>query len=148
MLLKGKQFLFSLIAVLTLIVVGFPIQTVLANNAKTTVTTSNVEGIASKGATFSDGTTYDPNGELPEASINQATDWADRKGEDATHFLQVGGQWLAIIVFIISAVMTLFGAIAGKVSKGLIGIFIAILMYTGITFAPLLIDFISQWLAS
>lgn len=98
--------------------------------------------------TYSDGSTYNPDDELPQVSIDQANDWADRRGEDATTFLQIGGQWLAIIVFIISAIMTLFGAIAGRISKGLIGIFIAIIMYTGITFAPLLIDFFSQWLAS
>ena len=146
MLLKGKQFLFALVTV-TFLFLAFPLQTVYAEGG-TTVTTSNVEGIKNKGAVYGDGSTYDPNAELPEASIDQATAWADRKGEDATHFLQVGGQWLSVIVFIISAVMTLFGAVAGKVSKGLIGIFIAIIMYTGITFAPMLIDFFSQWLAS
>lgn len=144
MLLKGKRFLFALLAAV-MVFAMMPIQSVHAE--VTTVTTSNVEGIRN-GASYGDGSAYDPNAELPEVSIDQATDWADRKGGDATNFLQVGGQWLAIIVFIISAVLTMFGAIAGKVSKGLIGIFLSIVMYTGITFAPMLIDFFSQWLAS
>lgn len=145
MLLKGKRFLFALLTAV-MVFAMMPIQHVHAEG--TTVTTSNVEGIRNGGVSFGDGSVYDPNSELPEVSIDQATDWADRKGGDATNFLQVGGQWLAIIVFIVSAVLTMFGAIAGKVSKGLIGIFLSIVMYTGITFAPMLIDFFSQWLAA
>jgi len=148
MLLKGKQLLFSLIALMALVVVSLPAQNVSATGSRTTVSTSVVEGIEKNGTVYGDGTGYNPNDELEDVSIAQATDWADRKGEDATHFLQVGGQWFSIIIFIVSAVMTLFGAIAGKVSKGLIGIFFSIIMYTGITFAPMLIDFFSQWLAS
>lgn len=145
MLLKGKQLLFALLTALMVFTI-MPTQMVHAEG--TTVTTSNVAGIENGGASYGDGTAYDPNAELPDVSIDQATDWADRKGEDATNFLQVGGQWIAVLVFIISAIMTVLGAVAGKVSKGLIGIFLSIVMYTGITFAPMLIDFFSQWLAS
>lgn len=148
MLLKGKQLLVSFLVAFTLVAAFGYTPVAHATGSGTKVTTSNVEGITSSKVTYGDGTSYDPNGEVPSVTIDQATNWADRKGKDATNFLQVGGQWFAIIMFIVSAVMTLFGAIAGKVSKGLIGIFFSIIMYTGITFAPMLIDFFSQWLAS
>jgi len=153
MLLKWEKTMLYTLALMLIAVIVTPVGTVFAE--ETNVTTSDVEEItedttedSSGAAVFEDGTTYNPNDELPSPSIDQAVDWADRKGGEATNFLQVGGQWLAIIIFIVSAIMTLFGAVAGRVSKGLVGIFIAIIMYAGITFAPTLIDFFSQWLAS
>lgn len=110
------------------------------------VSTGNVAKIST--VETADDKPYDPNGELPSVSIQEANDWADRKGQDATSFLQVGGQWFSIVIFIVSAIMTLVGAVGGKASKGLIGIFFSIIMYAGITFAPTILDFFSQWLGS
>lgn len=112
------------------------------------VSTNNVATISEGKAVYSDGSTYNPSGELPSVSIQEANDWADRKGQDATSFLQVGGQWFAIVMFIVSAILTVIGAVGGKVSKGLIGVFFSIIMYAGITFAPTILDFFSQWLGS
>lgn len=109
------------------------------------VSTGNVAKIS---PVSDEGKPYDPNGELPSVSIQEANDWADRKGQDATSFLQVGGQWFSIVIFIVSAIMTLIGAVGGRASKGLIGIFFSIVMYAGITFAPTILDFFSQWLGT
>lgn len=83
---------------------------------------------------------------LPDVTIDDATDWADDKGADAVGFLTTGGQWFAVVAFIASAFMTLVGAIGGKASKGLVAMFFAVVMYAGITYAPTIIDFLSQWL--
>lgn len=91
---------------------------------------------------------YSPEGELPSVSMQEANDWADEKGQDATSFLQVIGQWFSIIIFIVCAVLSLIGAIGGRASKGVVGMLIAIIMYAGITYAPALIQFFSTWLAS
>lgn len=99
-------------------------------------------------ATTTEGRTGAPTSDdlLPNVTIDDATDWADDKGADAVSFLTAGGQWFAVIIFIASAFMTLIGAIGGRAGKGLVGMFFAIVMYAGITYAPTIIDFLSQWL--
>lgn len=146
--LNWKKAMMTLVALFTMSGLFLPTVTAYAESGSSRVTTNEVKGISKTGAKFGDGTTYDPNSELPSATIDQATDWADRKGSDATYFLQVGGQWIAIVMFIVSAVLTMFGAVGGKSSRGLMGVFLSVVMYAGITFAPTLIEFFTQWLAS
>lgn len=83
---------------------------------------------------------------LPVVTIDDANDWADEKGKDAVGFLTQIGQWFSYVVFIGGALLTLIGALSGKAGKGLVAMFFAIVMFAGITYAPIIIDSVSQWL--
>jgi hypothetical protein len=143
--MKQKMLLF--LAGLTMFIAS-PVSVAFAEES---VPTNSVTAIAETNATTEGERTsfdYSPDGELPSVSMQEANDWADEKGQDATSFLQVIGQWFSIIIFIICAVLSLIGAIGGRASKGVVGMLIAIVMYAGITYAPALIQFFSTWLAS
>lgn len=83
---------------------------------------------------------------LPVVTIEDANDWADEKGKDAVGFLTQIGQWFSYVVFIGGALLTLVGALSGKAGKGLVAMFFAVVMFAGITYAPIIIDSVSQWL--
>jgi len=83
---------------------------------------------------------------LPVVTIQDANDWADEKGADAVGFLTQIGQWFSVVVFIAGALMTLIGALSGKAGKGLVAMIFAAVMFAGITYAPIIIDSLSQWL--
>lgn len=143
--MKQKMLLF--LAGLTMFIAS-PVSVAFAEES---VPTNSVTAIAETTATTEGERAsfdYSPDGELPSVSMQEANDWADEKGQDATSFLQVIGQWFSIIIFIICAVLSLIGAIGGRASKGVVGMLIAIVMYAGITYAPALIQFFSTWLAS
>lgn len=86
---------------------------------------------------------------VPNVSVDKATHWATNKGSDAITFLQSAVRPIAIIVFIISALVALCGGVFGgnAVTKGLIGMGISVFMFTAVTFAPDLVNFFSNWLA-
>lgn len=143
--MKQKMLLF--LAGLTMFIAS-PVSVAFAEES---VPTNSVTAISETTATTTgerETFDYSPEGELPSVSMQEANDWADEKGQDATSFLQVLGQWFSIIIFIICAVLSLIGAIGGRASKGVVGMLIAIIMYAGITYAPALIQFFSTWLAS
>lgn len=87
---------------------------------------------------------------ITNVSMDKATNWANRKGFDVVKFLQTIVQPLAIIVFIISGFVAMIGSFGrgGFVGKGLLGMGISIVMYTGVLFAPEIIQFFSQWLST
>lgn len=93
---------------------------------------------------------YNNDKTLPKTDIKQATNWATRKGTDVVYFLQNIVKPLAIAVFIICGLITLFGAIGGKgyVSKGLVGLCISVIIFTATSFAPEIVEYASRWLAS
>lgn len=140
--MKQKMLLF--LAGLTMFIAS-PVSVAFAEES---VPTNSVTAIAETTEGERASFDYSPDGELPSVSMQEANDWADEKGQDATSFLQVIGQWFSIIIFIICAVLSLIGAIGGRASKGVVGMLIAIVMYAGITYAPALIQFFSTWLAS
>lgn len=87
---------------------------------------------------------------MPKTTIDQAKTWATRKGNDIISLLQTIVQPLAVVVFIVSAFVAMFGVFGhgGVTMKGIIGMAISVVMYTGVLFAPEIIQFVSGWLAS
>lgn len=88
--------------------------------------------------------------QLPNVSLDDATDLVERKTYDVVKIMQVFARPFSIIIFIFSALMALFGAVTkgGYVSKGLIGMFIAGLIFTATMYAPEIVAFFSGWLTS
>lgn len=114
-------------------------------HAEESVTTNKVEAISRDAInTNSKKFDYSPDKEVPSVSIDQANSWAERKGFDVVKFLQTVVQPLAVIAFIVFAFVALFGFIG----KGLLGMGISVLVYTGVLFAPELLNFFSRWLSS
>ena len=79
---------------------------------------------------------------LPDVTIDDAIDWANKKGYEIISFLQVLVQPFAIIIFIISALFTLVGSIGrGDLSgKGLWGMVISVIVYAIVLYAPVIIQ--------
>ncbi|HCL4480292.1 TPA: hypothetical protein N2D99_002380 [Clostridium botulinum] len=127
--------------------------TVSAKGDSSTLKTNTVTPIQSQDKDTSSTTKkfdYSPDKELPKVGIDQASNWAERKGQDIVNFLQIVVQPFSVIIFIGCAFITLFGTFGhgGLVAKGIIGMGIAVAMYTAVLFAPELLQFFSRWLAS
>lgn len=89
-------------------------------------------------------------GFIPNVTIDEASSWIDRKGNEVIGFLQKIAQPFSIIIFIISAFIILVGAIGGTRlgSKGLWGLAVSIIIYTVSIYAPELVQMFSNWLSS
>lgn len=89
-------------------------------------------------------------GGLPEVTIDQASDWAERKGGDIISLLQRIVQPLSTIIFIACAFLTLVGAFGNSqlVGRGIFGMFVSVIMYAVVLYAPELMDFVLAWLKS
>lgn len=88
-------------------------------------------------------TTNDPTDVgLPTASTDEISQWTERKGFEIIGLLQKFVQPFAIVIFIGCAIITLIGAFGnGKlVSKGLLGLFISLIMYVVVLYAPEIMD--------
>ncbi|MFJ8531524.1 hypothetical protein [Bacillus sp. NPDC094106] len=138
---KSKNLFFAFWIAVLLILPFVQIQV----HAEESVTTNKVEAI-SRDAVRTNSTTFDysPDKEVPSVSMDKANSWAERKGYDVVKFLQTVVQPLAVIAFIVFAIIALFG----MVGKGLLGMGISVFVYTGVLFAPELLNFFSRWLAS
>jgi len=88
--------------------------------------------------------------QVPKVTIDQASTWVERKGNDGLGFLQTMVQPFAVIIFIFCAFMTLIGAFGNSqlVGRGILGMFIAVVMYAVVLYAPEILDFILGWLKS
>lgn len=84
---------------------------------------------------------------LPEVTLDDANTWIERKGFEIIGFLQKFAQPFAIVVFIFSGLMVLVGAFGnGKlVSKGVFGMFITLIMYVVVLYAPEIMDVFLGW---
>lgn len=85
----------------------------------------------------------DPSGiGLPTATIDEVSQWTERKGFEIIGFLQKFVQPFAIIIFIGCAIMMLAGALGnGKLfSKGLVGLVISGITYVVVIYAPEIMD--------
>lgn len=84
---------------------------------------------------------------LPKATTDDIVDWADRKGFEIVGLLQKIAQPFAIIVFIGSAFMSLFGILGNGhlVSKGVTGMIIAVIIYAVVLYAPEIMDIFLAW---
>lgn len=87
---------------------------------------------------------------LPVVTIDDAKDLVERKTFDVVELLQVFGKPFSVIMFILCAIVTLFGTItkSSAVGKGIFGMFITGIAYTGIMYAPEIMNFFSSWFAS
>ena len=88
--------------------------------------------------------------DIPEVSIDDAIDWANRKGFEVIHFLQAVVQPFAIIIFIISSFITLIGSIGrgDLASKGMYGLVISAVMYALVLYAPVILQTFVGWVSS
>ena len=86
---------------------------------------------------------------LDKVTLSQAQNKIEEKGFDIIHLLQIIAKPFAIVMFIASAFVSFFAFFGhgGLLSKGLLGMLIAGVMYTAIMYAPQLIDFINTWLS-
>lgn len=96
---------------------------------------------------FSDNRYYVIDDGLPKATTDDIVDWADRKGFEIVGLLQKIAQPFAIMVFIGSAFMSLFGILGNGhlVSKGVTGMIIAVIIYAVVLYAPEIMDIFLAW---
>lgn len=109
---------------------------------------TNIERIDRSTKSFS---TYTNNEDvLPEVSIDDAIEWANKKGFEIIHFLQVLVQPFAIIIFIISALFTLVGSVGrgDLTGKGLWGMVISVIVYAIVLYAPVILKAFVSFIAS
>lgn len=87
---------------------------------------------------------------LPTVTTDDITDWADKKGFEIIGFLQKIAQPFAIVVFIGNAFMALLGILGNGhlVSKGFIGMLIALIVYAVVLYAPEIMDIFLGWVSS
>lgn len=96
---------------------------------------------------FSDNRYYVIDDGLPKATTDDIVDWADRKGFEIVGLLQKIAQPFAIMVFIGSAFMSLFGILGNGhlVSKGVTGMIIAVIIYAVVLYTPEIMDIFLAW---
>lgn len=120
-----------------------------------TSTTSPTSGIISESTVSVDDN--DPktweniqNGGIPEVSVDKASDYVQSKGYDIVRFLQKVIQPLAVVIFIVCAILTLIGALGNSqlTGKGIWGMIIAAIMYIAIIYSPEILSFIVNWAGS
>lgn len=87
---------------------------------------------------------------LPNATIDDASNWAERKGFELVGLLQKFVQPFAIIIFIGCAILTLVGAFGNGhlVSRGILGMVISLVMYAVVIYAPEIMDVFLGWINS
>lgn len=87
---------------------------------------------------------------IPNVTINQAEIWAQRKGYDIIGLLQKVVQPFAIIIFILGAFLSLFGALGNSqlVGKGIWVMIIAVLLYAVVLSAPQIMNGVLSFLYS
>lgn len=87
---------------------------------------------------------------IPNVTMDEVSDWVDRKGFEIVGLLQRFVQPFAIIIFIGCAILALIGAFGnGKlVSSGILGMVIALVLYSVVVFAPELMDTFLNWVRS
>lgn len=87
---------------------------------------------------------------LPDTTIDDVKDWADRKGFEIVGLLQKVAQPFSIIFFIGCAFMCLFGILGNGrlVSRGMVGMIIVLIIYASIISAPEILDIFLSWMRS
>lgn len=88
--------------------------------------------------------------QVETVTIGEAEKWAERKGFELVHFLQKVVQPFSIIMFILSAMISLFGSFGNSqlVGRGIWGMLIAVIMYAVVLYAPEIMDSVLGWLAT
>lgn len=90
------------------------------------------------------------NNTIPTVTIDDLIDWANRKGFEIIHFLQSLFYPFAIIIFIVSAFLTLLGSISSgdMAGRGLMGMISASVLYAVVLYSPLIMQTFVGWVAS
>lgn len=111
---------------------------------------TELEVVVEKGDSMFNNKDYADNGGLPKVTIDDASTWVERKGFEVVGFLQKFIQPFAIIIFIGSGIISLVGAFGNSrlVSRGLIGMGIALVMYVVVLYAPEIMDAFLGWVSS
>jgi len=112
----------------------------------TPVTNYSNEDLTNKGKELNELVT----GQVPVITIDDAETWGERKGFELVHLLQKWIQPISIIIFILSAIMALFGALGNSrlVGKGMWGMGIAVVLYAVVLYAPELMDGFLNWVST
>ena len=156
---KMKQIMSS--AGLTFFALGMTAPVLMPTQAEASgvdkIVESTSDGVMMKNQTLSTTQTdengnkyYSASGEIPSVNAKQATDWAERKGGDFVNFLQTFAYPFSLALFVISVFLVGIGAIAKNdwFKRGIFGMAISIVVFTATIFAPELLQFFSEWLAS
>lgn len=87
---------------------------------------------------------------LPDVSMDDAVEWAQRKSYEVIQLLQTFVQPICVIAFIICAFMLLFGTIAHNqlAGRGLMGLIISSVVYGLVMFAPVIVQTFTAWLSA
>lgn len=90
------------------------------------------------------------NAGLPDVSLDDASTWMERKGFEVIGFLQKFVQPFAIVIFILCGIMVLAGSFGNGrlVSRGLMGMFVSLIMYVVVLYAPEIMDVFLGWVQS
>lgn len=121
---------------------SFASDTYTTNSAITSTSASTADKTDSSGIII--------DGQVEKVTIDQAEKWAERKGFEVVHLLQKVVQPFAIIIFILSAFMSLAGSFGNSqlVGRGIFGMFIAVIMYAVVLYAPEIMDSVLGWLTT
>ena len=93
--------------------------------------------------------TYNPDGEVPSTTIDEASEWAEEKGYDIVKFFQRIIQPITIVTFIIGIIMCIFSfIIKNGVKIGITVVIFSVIGYTCVLFANEIVQFFVQWLSS
>lgn len=135
------------IALITMLIVPFMMINVNAN-AMDGISLASANSLISEDSNT--GTITSGDDIVPSVSMDKAMIHLEGKVYDIVKLLQVVGKPICIVMFIASAIFTLFGALSkgGYIMKGLIGMAICGIAYTCILFSPQIVNFFSTWLIS
>lgn len=84
---------------------------------------------------------------IPDVGVEEVSSWTERKGFEIIGLLQKFVQPFSIIIFIGCAILTLIGAFGNGqlVSRGIMGMVIALIMYAVVLYAPEIMDVFLNW---
>lgn len=87
---------------------------------------------------------------VPVVTTDQMVEWILKKGNEIISILQIFAQPLAIIWFIVSCAVCLFGTLTkgNLAGKGLFGMVGAAILYAACLYAPVLVNSLSSFLAT
>lgn len=86
--------------------------------------------------------------QLPSPTIQDANEWAKRKGADVNIVGQNIVKGIAGVAFLVGLAVTAFGALTRKVGQGLVIMALAAIVYTAAMYAPQILSYTSAWFGS
>lgn len=122
-------FVFSIILMVSFNIIAFANE----DNSINSIFTNNDEN------EFDDG--------IPEVTMDDVSNWVDKKGFEIISVLQRFVQPFAIIIFIGCAILALIGAFGNNklISNGILGMGISLVVYGIVLYAPEIMDGFLAW---